>query len=594
MDNLRTNVSITSRAEMAFNSLEDEFAYIYSKRDFVYMISTIKGVRDTSAKRVNYMPKLYNMLEECEIPFEKDKDISYYENLIEKELDDERYGAQSVEERMVFTLFDLYENYTNPSEYMERIVSRLIKEEDAKKWNGASLRLRILKQFIKYGNYLKAAGYKGRTQIEEKLKEKRGNKKYTTEEAADLVDESIFEYIDDPDIKSSEKKTTYGLMKLADDLAKGKFRTNGATKKGLYLFAMVYRMTIPGFPGANDNNDVIKNLFRDYYNNNLMTYLNKEYRNHLREFETDPSGQGVNFKNFAEMIFLYYIVKDMDPAEKISKSYTMIDKVTEEAKNFNFKNVKKETFRNTGYYKVKLSVTDDDNSEIIFSETIFSKNEEKFKQFLLENYDCDVRTGRVHESKGKTIEETTPPMLMDIDQNTAYEKYSELMKQLKDELSEKGMNISDCNYGLWFDDVSAYKKAGLKKYTDMHSEIDKERFDDFMEILIGANSFIGKNVYEDESNRSLKGEKAETTSVIKALSITSAREITRTSLMVAFYYYFNCKEEDMRWTSYGELYDAFKEELDPYLISAGYQTLSSKSIFDVLLTFSSYARNLSV
>ena len=69
-------------------------------------------------------------------------------------MDEERYGAQSIEDRMVLALFDMYENYTEPAAYMERIVSRLMKDEDADKWAESSLRLRILKQFVKYGNYL--------------------------------------------------------------------------------------------------------------------------------------------------------------------------------------------------------------------------------------------------------------------------------------------------------------------------------------------------------------------------------------------------------------------------------------------------------
>ena len=79
---------------------------------------------------------------------------------------------------------------------------------------------------------------------------------------------------------------TYGLIKLADDLALGKFRTGGSTKKGLYLFAMVYNMTY--YPGETKNSknirmfnydsDIEKNLFRDYYCNNLIRFITKSYK----------------------------------------------------------------------------------------------------------------------------------------------------------------------------------------------------------------------------------------------------------------------------------------------------------------------------
>ena len=592
MNNLASNISITSRAVNAFNDLEDEFASIYSKRDFVNMIKTLRGVKDVSALRVSFMPELYEMFDECGIDYQKDQSLDYYEHLVDEKMDDERYGAQSVEDRMVLALFDMYENYTEPAAYMERIVSRLMSKDDADKWADNSLRLKILKQFVKYGYYLEDAGYSGRTAIEKLIK----NKKLPSGEAANLIGENVFEVIDDPEVKASDKKNKYALIKLADDLANGKFRTNGATKKGLYLFAMVYGMTLPGFSGASEETDIIKNLFRDYYNNNLMAYLNKGYRNHLREYETDPSGQGVNYKNFAEMIFLYYIVKDITPLEKIRKSYDMINKVMEAAKK---KDYKKEAGnleeRNTKFYKDKLLSKNRRDNEVIFSEIIFKKSEDEFMRFLLDNYDCDVRTGKVHECRGKKIEETIAPLQMDIDQNTAFARYQEIMEMLERELAGSNMTIADCNYGLWFDDVSAYKKYGSKKYTSKYGGIDRERYENYIEVLTGANTFIGNNIDEEESNRSEESEKKETSKIIiKALSVSSARDVTRTSLMVAFYYYFNCREENMMWTSYKELYEVFKSELDMYLLDAGYQEVSAKNIFDVLLTFSSYARTLSV
>lgn len=149
MNNLTANISITSRAVNAFNSLEDEFASLYSKRDFKNMIKTLKGVKDVSALRVSFLPELYEIFNECGIDYQKNQDLSYYEQLIDEKMDEERYGAQSIEDRMVLALFDMYENYTEPAAYMERIVSRLMKDEDADKWAESSLRLRILKQFVK-------------------------------------------------------------------------------------------------------------------------------------------------------------------------------------------------------------------------------------------------------------------------------------------------------------------------------------------------------------------------------------------------------------------------------------------------------------
>ena len=54
---------------------------------------------------------------------------------------------------------------------MDRIIRRLQKEEDQEKWGLDSLRLRILKQFIKYGNYLNDVGYGGRLTIKKWVQE---------------------------------------------------------------------------------------------------------------------------------------------------------------------------------------------------------------------------------------------------------------------------------------------------------------------------------------------------------------------------------------------------------------------------------------
>ena len=44
------------------------------------------------------------------------------------------------------------------------------------------------------------------------------------------------------------------MLKLADDLSDGKFRSGGATRKGLYLFAMVYGMTY--CPGGENSGEL--------------------------------------------------------------------------------------------------------------------------------------------------------------------------------------------------------------------------------------------------------------------------------------------------------------------------------------------------
>lgn len=224
---------------------------------------------------------------------------------------------------------------------MLRLVDRLAEPNDD--WGGDSLRLRILKQFIKYGNYLADAGVKGKKAVIDYASQKAGIKLIKDDEVLRYIDDKIFDLIDcsQPQSsyaglsqeeakkqrerqkerrKSARKKNE--LLYISDDLAYGKFRSEGSTKKSLYFFAMAFRMTY--YPGVgvpiDPNTDIETNLFRDYYTNNLIRFITNAYKGRLAEYEPDPSGQGINFKNFAEVIYLYFISKDCSPQEKIKGS----------------------------------------------------------------------------------------------------------------------------------------------------------------------------------------------------------------------------------------------------------------------------------
>ena len=117
--------------------------------------------------------------------------------------------------------------------------------------------------------------------------------------------------------------------------------------------------------------DIKTNLFRDYYANNLMRFISEMYRGKLCEFELDPSGQGINYKNFAEMIYLYYISKDCSPQDKIRLSSKMIERVRQS--RFKQGKIDTEKAGGTAFYRN------------LFSEDILSLPESKFEAFLCEN-----------------------------------------------------------------------------------------------------------------------------------------------------------------------------------------------------------------
>lgn len=105
-----------------------------------------------------------------------------------------------------------------------------------------------------------------------------------------------------------------------------------------------------------------------------------------------------------------------------------------------------------------------------------------------------------------------------------------------------------------------------------------------MELLLGVNGFLQT----------------------KAFSVSSAKEMTRTALLTAYYYGYNALHEKGRKNSRNSFREVFQEfrdgsavpgeedgvleqGADRQLLAAGYQPLSGKNIFDVLLVFSAYA-----
>ena len=564
--------TITRRMDSVLDGLQSEFRSLCDKADFEGKIEALKKAGDKS-DRSSKLRKLFDMFDMCGIEYERGKDNAYYEELVRNA---DLPSVSEIEDRMLLALFSIYEDYPSPEDYMKRIIDRLCYEEDG--WENDALRLRILKQFIKYGNYLADAGYSGRKTICDYVKEKTGQK-ITDEIVLAELDDGIFDGLETATKAQKKPDGKFGLLKMADDLASGKFRAEGATKKSLYLFAMVYGMTY--YSGDEDTAEIIDfrtdietNLFRDYYANNLMRFISDVYRGRLCEFEVDPSGQGINYKNFAEMIYLYYISKDCSPQDKIRLSSEMIKRVQDS--QLKQGKLGTDAIGGTVFYRD------------LFCEDILSKPESEFEEFICENYDCDTYAGS-YETKDGTKDQKIGSIQMETEQNSAFAEYQAILKALV----KRGVALENCNYGLWFTDVAAFRKKGYENLCDRIAEIDREKFSEFMELLLGINNFIGNTVDETVSSQNSEQEWNEPSKMkTKALYVESPAAVTRTSMIVAYYYYYNAVHEndaDDRWKNFEEVFNNFKRDIDPKLEAAYYQPLSGKNIFDVLVTFSSYA-----
>lgn len=562
--------TITRRLERVLDELEQEFQALYTQDDFECQIRELRKAEKSSA-RPSALARLYRMLDQAGIPFEKDREAGYYEKLIR---DTGLPGLEEIEDQLLEALFKRYQEYPKPGDYMKRIVDRL--EDPADHWESDSLRLRILKQFIKYGDYLKAADKGGRKVIQDYVRAKTGSKKAPgTDQVLEALDDGVFAQLETAAKPQRKPEGKFGLLKAADDLAGGKFREGGATKKDLYLFAMVYGMTY--YIGRPDETidyerDIEKNLFCDYYTNNLMRFVTEVYRSRSSDYEMDPSGQGINYKNFAEMVYLYYIRKKLPPAEKISQSAQMIREIKEEA----FKKgapPTEEKQRDTAFYRKNMQHQKEETGE-----EALELSESEFARYLLQNYNCDTYTGTYRTPSGQ-VDGKMGEMQLEAGQETAFRHYKEILKDLED----LGIDRESCNYGIWFTDISAFEK---------YDHPGQESYREFLELLLAINNFLGNTVQEEVSEADRSRERTQTSRAkTKALYLKSAGDVTRTSMLVAYYYYFNAlhsEDEDLRGKSFEEIFRIFKNGLDAHLKPSGYQPVSGRNIIDVVVTFSSY------
>lgn len=526
--------TITIRTSRTLDELDEAFRTLYSIEDFQRILYVLAQARKRS-DQPSILSRLYLMLDHCDIPYQRGQSVKYYTDLINGQ---KLPSRAELEDRMLLALYSKYTDYPAPEEYMKRIVDRLSAPEDG--WAGDPLRLRILKQFIKYGNYLKDAGFGGRLVIQKYVKERLGRSP-SPEHVLTCLDDGVFVCLPKGSKDQKKPEGKLGLLKLADDLAGGKFRAGGATRRGLYLFAMVYGMTYgSGDPGeeVDPRTDLEKNLFQDYYTNNLVRFITEAYSGNRNEYEIDPAGQGINYKNFSEMVYLYCIAQNWPPQEKIRRSSEMIEAL--QRGGGEQKTLPRE--QGTALFRERFQQV---------GAGLTGLSEKEFLQFLRENYNCD--TAR----KVGTIQ-------LETEQETAFACYQGILR----ELEELGQSPEDCNYGLWFTDVGALRS----KMNDLDElpESEREDFARFTQLLIDMNDLLTKG---------------------KLMQVSDSAAMTRTSLLVAYYYLYNAiHEEDtvLDSKSFREVFEDFKYGADARLTAAYYQPLSGKNIFDVALVYSSY------
>lgn len=364
------------------------------------------------------------------------------------------------------------------------------------------------------------------------------------------------------------------LLKLADDLATGKFRVNGQTKEYLYIFAIVFGMEV-SFPKSDEeresidwDRDIEKNLFGDYYTDNLLRYIfDENFRNNPTAFESEPSGEGINYKNYVEVIYLYYLCRtDIAAGERIDRAKRMIDGCVADAAN-------------KAKLKQELPAKPTDMTMVYkyehFLGHILQLNEKDLRKYLVKNFYIYDPDPALNNSR----------IMMASEQNTVKEYVIKIVSDIRKAIpsNRKDATALNCQIGI----------------ESLLSDLEETCGDDrkFVENILGDENFVSlvKKMDEilDVNRRGL----------LDFGIVRSKKRFTRTEFVALYYTYFtNIAEDLIDNYEVVDLVDLFEEfcsadreshqGIDDYLEACRYQKINVTNIFDMFVIFALFQVHL--
>lgn len=528
------NQNYTQQMDAAITDLQNDLRSFYCREDFRAKIREVN--EQYKRKRSGYASRLNELKKMCAACGIDPKALQNPDTLADAL---NSIPTQKQQQKLLLTrLHDLYRQFPTSEAYMERLVRRLLKGQ----FEADSVRLAILKKLyleVKLDStgaatkFLVARLTPEETKTYKKL---RGSEKRAFLVAK--LDESIF-------------ATELALPKMAGDLAMGNFVGNGGTRKNLYIFAIAFGMTTDFGGGVSDpKTDIEKNLFHDYYQDNLLRYVAKAAGS-----DSDmPSGEGINYKNFAEVIYLYTIVKypGLTPEEKLAKAEALIDDCKKEA-------------------KVSADTPAAPPTELTehFRDTLVKQlmglPEDQVTGFLCKNY-------YVHTPQPNTSVTGYAGR-----QNTAREKYLELAELLKESCGGEAEELVRGSI-----QVNNLQEQLRKIYADDPAFLAMLEEDEFVRLLYKMDDLLSQG---------------KTIAMQLWENPDTLNKYHRTGLISLYYCYLvNTLEEDRLVKNYAivslpELYDFFCNGddvyigINTYLEESRFQKISTKNAFDMFTIF---------
>lgn len=569
---------LTGEAIDRVNEMKHGFQTAHYYQEAERILNEMKRMRGMSSYN-NRKQDLLNLLTESGIRCNEDMTDEELRELIGRLPQQEQMEALLLEK-----LHKVYKEFPVSSNYMERLVRRLCDAD----FRDETVRVAIVKQFMRHTDYETGDFKRNRGKVIDLVKQVKGDsaiektldwmkmitdkyKRYR-EAVISLFDETVFNLYDTTfNTLNKDAKEKFNLLKLADGLANGKFWMNFGTRRDLYLFAFAFNMRVYPDKTVDDYNgdlDIEKNLFFDFYADNLLRSLTVTPGTEERE----PSGEGINYKNFAEIIYLYYLNKDdLEAGEKIKRADKLIAecirKVEERSKE-DIDNKPAAAFdgsgENTKAYK------DNYYSDIMYLD------EAQLAGYIVTHFIIpdDVRSGSRIAAANEEI--------------TATKKYKELRERLlvliaddarlseilKPALDSDGALIEGTQIGIEMQNIRETLRS-------INEKLGND--DDFVHILTVLDNRLKIDTHND--------------AVLKGME-----RMSRTRLIALHYLnYINEMADDTKTIheagartyagegkSLAEIYEEFVERVDPDLEEARYQKISPKNIFDMFVIFMLY------
>ncbi len=467
---------------------EGTSAYIFRKRELVNNLND-SGVVCSMADNFNELTEKVNMLP----------------------------AGEEMDRPLFDILYKVYSLAMSPASQIEKLVRNL----GEPKFQSGSVRLAILKQFIKNTTYHTSAVIDLILEHEKQFGTYVQNN-LSAEEYALLADEYLFDVISDKLSKTDKRK--YHLLRVCDDLATGRFKSNGNTKIALYMFAFAFDMTVfvdPEKDVYDEEKDLEKNLFMDYYSNSLLRFISEDYKSHFRDYEAEPLGDGINYKNFVEVIYLYYLSrKDIPVATRMNLAEKKIAECVE-------------------YVSKGKSITEQNDIKLLGTENRYTYIYKELFIYILSNLSEDELVPFVCNNYMIDVDNNSKARIVDASEtNTAAFYYF------------RGIDLSEQKYV----DVK-----GEKQYADKVCGHE----DDFLALVKKMMDILF-----------LPAEKTE-------------KRITRTDIL-RMYYYRALTDESLESASLMDIFDNMRIRCNEILRTSRYQEISEKNIFDVFVLIMLY------